>query len=380
MRTQSKLRAKPMAKPLPMQLPKLLATSAIFLAIASPAYAQDTTKKDEIVITGSPLDRSTTEIALPVTVVDRDQIVREGANSLGDLLARQPGIAESSFASGASRPIIRGLDNFRVRVQENGIGTHDASALSEDHGVPIDPLSAQRVEIIRGPAVLRYGSEAIGGVVNVLNNRIPEARPENAVSAEMQVMHSTVDEGIEGAFLADVAHDNLVVHFDAFRRDAEDYDIPRAPETQADTFLESTGVSGGASYLFENGFLGGSVSFFESDYGIPAAEERLKIDLEQTRYQFAGGINNIDSIINEVKLSGGYTDYTHDEVEIESGAIGSTFNNEEFEGRLELLHSPINGLEGALGFQFRDRDLSASGEGGELLAPSDTKAYGFFPL
>ena len=110
-----------------------------------------------------------------VTLIPRDEILRSTATNLGDILFSKPGMTSSTFAPGASRPIIRGLDNYRVRIQENGLATNDVSDLSEDHGVPIDPLAAQRIEVIRGPATLRWGSQAIGGVVNIDNDRIPTA-------------------------------------------------------------------------------------------------------------------------------------------------------------------------------------------------------------
>ncbi len=362
----------------------ILAVAAATLQFLSPAWAED--EQDEeaetFIITGSPLEQTAAETAATVTTVKREEILQSGAASLGDLLANEAGIHQSSFASGASRPIIRGLDNFRVRVQENGVGSHDASALSEDHGVPIDPFSATQIEVVRGPAVLRYGSEAIGGVVNVINNRIPTYVPETGLSAEGFSMISSADNGWQVGGLVDFGTNQFAGHIDAFFRHSDDYDIPEVPGTQAQTRLEQSGASLGGSVLLDRGHVGGSISFFQSEYDIPAAEADLFIEMEQVRIQVGGDLDELSAAFPRATFSIGFSDYTHDEIQEESGQVSSTFNNEEIEGRVELTHaavpSPLGEITGAVGFQARARDLTASGEGGELLAPSETRALGAF--
>jgi len=361
-----------------LKLKALLMAGTASVCLAAPAFAQEgeTDDVDTVVITGSPLGGTAAESTPAVTTVSREEIEESGAATLGDLLANQPGIAESSFAGGASRPIIRGLDNFRVRIQENGIGSHDASALSEDHGVAIDPLAAERIEVVRGPAVLRYGSEAIGGVVNVINNRIPAAAPEGGFEAEGFAMYSTVDEGWQAGGLADFGGEGFAGHLDAFFRDADDYETPQG--TQDNTYVTQSGGSAGGSLLFPTGHIGASVSYFQSEYGIPAGEEDIFIDMNQTKVQIGGDFDDPFPGFSRVQFSGGFSDYTHDEVATDTGDIGSTFNNEEYEGRVELTHNPVGAFTGAVGFQGRTRDLAASGEGGELVAPSETRSIGGF--
>ncbi len=163
---------------------------------------------------------------VPVTVVtERDILADSGAN-IADALDTKPGIIGSTFAPGANRPIIRGLDTYRVRVQENGIGSQDVSALSEDHAVPIDPFLATQVEVIRGPATLRYGSQAIGGVVAVETNRIPTVVPKGGFAGQMKGDLTSVDEGRNGAFQATAGARGMVVYGDGFRRRTDDYDTP----------------------------------------------------------------------------------------------------------------------------------------------------------
>ena len=368
-----------------MKFRSLLVAQIVLLG--APAFIQTTWAQDQaatdpveaedgFIITGSPLGQSAADTIATVTVVDREKIVESGVASLGDLLASEPGISQSSFAAGASRPIVRGLDNFRVRVQENGVGTHDASALSEDHGIPIDPLSATRVEVVRGPAVLRYGSEAIGGVVNVINNRIPSMEPDGGLRLEGISMYSTVDNGWQSSAAADFGANGFAGHVDAFFRVADDYETPRG--TQIDTYVEQSGGSIGGSAILPNGYVGASVAFFQSEYGIPAAEEPLFIEMEQLRVQMAGEFDDLSPALPRVSFTLGFTDYTHDEVAAETGEVGSTFDNNEIEGRAEFTHAAIGPFDGVFGFQARHRDLVASGEGGELLAPSETRALGAF--
>ncbi len=350
------------------------------LSLAFPTSASaEPASAPSIVITASPLARTTSELAQPVTIIEKDEISRSGASTLGSLLGAKPGVAQSSFARGASRPIIRGLDNSRIRIQENGLGAHDASALSEDHGVPIDPSAAERIEIIRGPAALRYGSEAIGGLVSVLNNRIPDHAPTDGFEAEIEANTTTVDSGVMGRGSIDVGDGPIAVHIDAFARSADDYSTPQG--TQANSAAEASGLSAGVSYLLPNGHVGVSITQYESDYRVPGAEaaaNRLAIDLEQTRYAAAARLEDLGGFFTGLNADVGYSDYTHDEVSKVAGTIGSRFDNEEWEGRLELLHRAIGNVEGAWGIQAATRDLSATGEGGELIAPSTRDALAAF--
>ncbi|MGE5267224.1 MAG: TonB-dependent receptor plug domain-containing protein, partial [Deltaproteobacteria bacterium] len=165
-----------------------------------------------------------------VTVVGEREVLANQGDTITDSLQNKPGIAGSTFAPGANRPIIRGLDNFRVRIQENGIGSGDVSALSEDHAVTIDPFAADRMEVIRGPATLRYGSQAIGGVVAVENERIPTSIPLRGFTSEIRGGLTSVDEGRDGAIKATAGAGNIAVHADAFARRTEDYETPLGVE------------------------------------------------------------------------------------------------------------------------------------------------------
>src|SRR5262245_25708626 len=197
-------------------------------APAQPAPAQPTPAPSTETLVGTiPI---ITDQFATITVVPNDELRRNGASTLGDLLFEKPGITGSSFAPGASsRPIIRGLDVNRVRIQEDGVGANGASDLGEDHFVPVDPLTSDQVEVIRGPATLRFGSQAIGGVVESTNNRIPTYIPGRGISAEFRGAGTSVDSGLDGAALLDAGGGNFAIHADAFGRTSQDYRIPSYP-------------------------------------------------------------------------------------------------------------------------------------------------------
>jgi iron complex outermembrane receptor protein len=323
---------------------------------------------------------------VPVTVVPGREIEATQGATLTSTLQNRPGITGSTFAAGANRPIIRGLDNARVRTQENGIGTHDVAAISEDHAVPIDPNAVEQVEVIRGPATLRYGSNAIGGVVSGINGRIPEAVPPKGFSATVKGGVTSVDDGRDGAFAVTAGAGNIALHADAFTRRADDYDTPQG--RQANTFVESDGFSVGGALVGSWGFAGVNFQRFESLYGIPgveAVEEDKRIDLAQDKINARGEFRVRSYGIEAVRFWFGRTDYTH--VEIAEGEAKSVFSNDEREGRIEVQHQPVRTpfgrMTGAIGIQAGDRttsglSLEPPDDADSLLLPAETTTIAGF--
>ena len=328
-----------------------------------------------------------------VTVIPNEEIRRNGAATLGDLLFGKPGITGSSFAPGASsRPIIRGLDVNRVRIQENGLGANGASDLGEDHFVPVDPLIANQVEVIRGPATLRFGSQAIGGVVETINNRIPDAIPRDGFSAEFRGAATSADKGLDGAVLLDAGGGNFAIHLDAFGRTGEDYRVSRYPylvppdpvavprATQPGAFngkqpnsaLRTDGFSLGGSYIFEDGFVGLAVTQNNALYHIPGIDgedHNTRIDAQQTKVTTKGEWRGPTPYIDAIRFWGGAIDYKHNEIGLaddtdpSSGGIRQSFTNKEQEGRVEVQFMPMNlrfaSLTAAIGMQGGHQELTA---------------------
>src|ERR1700704_1190846 len=342
-----------------------------------------------------------------VTVVPNDEIRRQGGATLGDLLFSKPGITGSSFAPGASsRPIIRGLDVNRVGIFENGVAGGGASDLGEDHFVPLDPLSTSQVEVIRGPAALRYGSTSIGGVVSGTNNRIPDAlpscpaapfqsyglpakaplanvEPSGCVTAETRTAVSSVNRGVEGAVLLDAGGRDFAIHADAFGRTGGDYSIPSYPYLfdptkpfngrQPNSAARTDGASIGGSYIFDGGFIGAAITQNDSLYHIPgidAADHQTRTDAHQTKIPAKGEYRPDSAAIDAVRFWAGATDYRHNEIGLADPAdpttdgVRQTFTNKEQEARVEVQLMPFNArfatVTTAFGLQAGHQELTAS--------------------
>lgn len=361
-----------------------LALGSTLLALGvAPAIAQNqnqtSTSSDgveKVIVTASPLAKNRDQFATLVGTADRDDLTRDGGLNIADTLTRIPGVSSTSFAVGAGRPVIRGFDASRVRVLENGLGSFDVSDLSPDHGVPIDPLALQRVEIVRGPATLRYGSQAIGGVVNALNNRIPSTLRQKPFAGALHFAGGTVDSSSEFALLADGHFGNFAWHLDGVKQDRGDYDIPIAPGVMTNTAADGQGYSAGGSFVGSSGYVGGAYVRFESEYGIPA--EDAFIDMEQDKGLFAAEWRDPFLGFTALRVNAGVSDYTHNEV-VEGEGVKSTFLDEQYEVRSELVHGALGPFSGAaLGVQVQQRDFSALGEGEDFLAPATTASLGLY--
>ena len=272
-------------------------------------------RTDEIVVTASPLGRSVEDTILGTSVISDEDLQQNLENSIGETLRRQPGISSTFFGPGASRPVIRGLGGDRISVLDSGIGSIDASATSPDHAVAVEPATAERIEIVRGPATLLYGSSAAGGVVNVFNGRIPRTVPEGGIDGGLRIGKSTVDDGTEASGGFDLKlfgpdeESGFVFHGEGFYREADDYKIPGFAESERfraleeeehhdedhdeddhdeeeheheeeevfgiaeNSAFETKGGATGLSYVFSNGFFGISAAATDTVYGVPGGHE-----------------------------------------------------------------------------------------------------------
>jgi iron complex outermembrane receptor protein len=364
-----------------------LSPLAAALLITPPAQGETPVTLQEQIITANPLG---SDSAAPATVLQGDALTLEQKGSLGETLKNQPGVSSSWFGPGASRPIIRGLDGDRIRLLRNGVGALDASSLSNDHAVPLDPANIERIEIVRGPAALLYGGSAIGGVVNTFDNRIPtEAIDGIQGSGELRYGGASTTRSSVGKLEA--GNGTFALHLDANAREYNDLRIPGFAYSPRER--ESSGEQGGkhrlgnsdgrqdggaigGSYTWDHGYAGLSYSHYDGNYGSPA-EQDVRIRMQQDHYGFASEVRDLDGPFTSVKLDAGYTDYEHRE--IEGGEVGTTFKNKGYEARIEARHQPLGPVEGVIGAQVSHSEFQALGE--EAFVPqTDTDAAALFIL
>ena len=336
--------------------------------------AGPTSLPEQIVITASPLTNDPNAIATTVGAVDRAQILQQGGANIADVLKDLPGVSATTFASGASRPVIRGFDASRVRILEDGVGTFDVSDIGPDHAVPTGPLGTERVEVVRGAATVRYGSQAIGGVVNAINNRIPLGLPTSPLTGEASGSYSTVNQAGDGSVLLDGRADQFAFHADGYIRSTGDYDIPGG--TQTNSFFKGDGASLGGSYFFGDSRVGGAVIHYDANYGIPSDITHIK--MHQTKGLVGSSFDIGAGALKTITVDGGYGDYKHDEID-PSGVVLDTFLDKEGDVRAESLFGQMGPFSSsAFGVQFQRRDFSALGVAREFLEPTLTTSEAGF--
>lgn len=397
-----------------MSRPALFAAAGVLVLSASAAEAQvpgrDGHEVSEVIVTGAPFAVSLDSATTSVDILRREDIDQAPVGGIGDALSGVAGVRSSAFGPGASRPVIRGLSGPRVLVLSNGLGQVDASALSPDHAVATDPQEAERIEVVRGPSALAYGGSAIGGVVNIIDERIPTHRLDRIAEGRVLGSYSTVDNGWMTAGALKTGKGPFVLSLDAVRRETKDYDVPTFPESrrqlEADgeafpgdldskvenTSTELTAFGGGVSYVGDAGYVGFSIKRTETDYGVPGhahdeeepvpgappeEEEVVTIDLNQTRYDFRGEHRGAFGPFDTIRFALGYADYTH--TELDNGAPATRFESDGWEGRLEFVQPNRDGWQGAFGMQALKRDFTAIGD--EAFVPATrTKELGVFTL
>lgn len=394
--------------------PRSALAVAILVAITAPVViaadlhphtAREKAKAlDEIKVTASPLLRSVENLARPVEVLTGEVLDAQRAATLGETLDRLPGVQNSDFGPGVGRPVIRGLDGTRVQILANGLPTLDASTVSADHAITVDPFLADSIEVLKGPANLFFGSGAIGGAINVVDNRIPRERAERPISGRAEMRTATANSEAATLLRLDGGSGAFAWHLDGLIRDTGDIDIPgfaysaikRAEEIAEGedpsefkrdrlehSATNTTSMSGGFAWLGERVYWGGSLSDFATRYGVPGHshgdhghDDGVEIDLHQQRAEVRGGIKDL-GIFRELNFSGVHNDYGH--IEIKGNEIEADFINQAEQYRLEAVQTPFAGWEGAIGLQFGNRDFRVDGEKA-FVPDTETEDLGVFLL
>ncbi len=355
-----------------------IAAAVTILSSAGISAAQQPSAEElpEVTVTAAR-SRALVEQAQPVTTLEGRELLLDTEATLGETLSKQPGVRSSYFGPASSRPVIRGLDGDRIRILQNGLNTIDASATSVDHAVSFDPVSVSKIEIVRGPAAILFGPNAIGGVVNVQDNRIPEERIADLVAGSVSTRVSSADNGIGSDFQLEGGAGGFAWHLEGYKRNTEDLDIPGHARsrryrdanpgdpgneergTLENSWLDSEGFSAGASYIWDGGFFGLAYSGFDTNYGSPA-EKEVSIDLTQRRWDFHGAFTEPVKGIEEIRYRLAVSDYEH--TEFEGSEAGTMFTNEGYDGRIEAGHTQWGPVKGTFGAQVQRSDFEAVGD------------------
>lgn len=390
------------------------------------AHAQDAD-----IIVSAPLQRERLDSLQATSVLSAETLQRSMQGTIGETLAGLPGVSATSFGPGASRPVLRGFQGERIRVLYDGLGSVDASGSSPDHAVSADPLTAERIEVLRGPATLLYGSSAVGGVVNQIDRRIPIKAPAGGFEGETQAIFGTAANEVSlGTSLTGEIAPSWVGQVSGSFRDTGDMRIGGYAESRAlreqahddhdhdhdhgdehgeeaergklkNSAVRTKTGSVGLTKLFDQGYFGAAVSLYDSRYGVPGHmhvgegdddhghdhdhdhehegedEHDVRIDLKQVRVDLKGGYRFDSGFIEEAKLRFGWADYRH--FEIENGEIGTRFDVRGYEGRLELVQRQRGNWRGAFGVQGMNRKFEATGAEAYLPA-NKTRQAGVFAL
>nr|WP_065308170.1 TonB-dependent receptor [Janthinobacterium psychrotolerans] len=384
------------------------------LAFAAPAsaLAQQAPTLPAVTVSASALSLGSDDMSTPVTVLEGDELVRAREATLGETLAGQPGIHSSHFGAGASRPIIRGMDGPRVKVLSDGAEVQDASTISPDHAVASEPMLAEQVEVLRGPSALAYGGGAVGGVVNVIDNKIPTRVPARGVEGSAEVRASSGAREKAGAFEVTGGSGNVAFHAEGVKRDAKEYKVGsgwQGGSKVAGSYNDTDTGSVGAAWVGSRGFLGLAFTSQRAEYGLPGHNHEFEschphgthlhcgeheeeegsdhdhgheeggavpyVKLKSERWDVRGELRDPVPGFTRLRLRAAFTDYRHDE--IEGSEIATTFKNKGHDARLEMEHMPLAGWRGVVGLQTTKRDFSALGEEA-YVAPTVTKKHAAF--
>jgi len=393
---------------------------AILFAFAPAVHAQtdssrlssDPDSVPTVVVSASALGVLEDDMITPVTSLSGGALVRARESTIGETLANQPGISSSHFGAGASRPVIRGMDGPRVKILSDGAEVQDASTISPDHAVGFEPILAERIEVLRGPSALAYGGGAVGGVVNILDRKIPTQMPSKPVEGSMELRANSVAREKTGAFEITGGAGNIAVHAEGVKRDAGDYRVGKDWEEGRrvnGSYKKSESGTVGLSWVGERGYIGAAYTKERTEYGIPGHNHEFEschphgdhlhcgghdheeeghehdhdhehgevpvVKLDSDRWDVRGEYRNPMAGITKARLRASFTDYRHDE--LEEGVVATSFLNKGHDVRVEMEHAPVGGVRGVFGLQTTRRDFNTVGEEA-YVPPTVTKKHAAF--
>jgi len=351
---------------------------SLLLLFVQLAFAQD--KADLVLpstdVNGNLVGISSDPMVDPSNIMNGRELSIKRESSIGETLTNMPGVSNSSYGPSVGRPVIRGMDGDHIKILQNGLGNLDVSNLSADHGVSIDPLIIEQIELIRGPASLLYGNGISGGVINAIDHRIPK-EAFTGITGRAESRYESVNRGKSNAAVVDLGTSSFVIHMDAYNRNTENLSISgeavskysneasRGKGTLLNSSSNTYGGAMGASMVFDNGYAGLSFSNHNSNYGSPK-EAAVRLDMESNRWDFSSELKELPSFFNRIKVRMSNTDYQHSE--INDGVIETTFKNKGTGGSFEMGHKELYGLNGLIGFAFDNSQFKSIGD--ESIAPN----------
>lgn len=377
----------------------LSAASASVIAPSAALAAQaGSGSTGDIVVTASPLGQQADDMATPVVTITDDELVHRRQATLGETLAGQPGINFDNFGGGAGRPVIRGQTAPRVQTMTDSANLQDASTISPDHAVTAEPLLLRGIEVLRGPAALLYGGGAIGGAINLLDEKVPTALPEGGIDAIVEGRLGTADDERSAVGGVTVGVGPFALRAEGVYRNTRDYRVPDSfGESRVDgSYNDTNTVTLGASWIGDGGYLGVAYTRQRSEYGLPGHAHEYEdchphgislhcgghgdeeddhdhedehehdhadvpiVKLRSERFDIRSEYRDPLPGFEKVRFRMSFTDYEHDE--IEDDEISTTFRNKAHDIRFELTHKPLAGLHGVMGVQHSESQFSALGE------------------
>ena len=368
--------------------PLTLALAAVAAGVSSVQAADGPQALPALTVSASALNQTPEQMTQPAAVLQGESWFTQRETGLADSLESLPGVRASGFGPGSSRPVIRGLDGARVRVLSDGADVLDASTVSPDHAITADTALIERVEVLKGPATLLYGGGAIGGVVNLIDRRVPTYVPERGFEGEIDLRANTVADERAGSAGLTLGAGAFAMRLEGGKSEADPYRIPGNPSRQEGAYNDTDTGSVGFSWIGEQGYLGLAYSRQDREYGLLAHEHAdchthgtdwhcgdhddddddhdheehgaAWIDMQQRRWDLRGEYLNPFASVERLRLRVADTDYRH--LEMEGDEVGTRFTNRGTDGRLEITHAPIAGWRGVVGTQLTRRDFAAEGE------------------
>ena len=351
-----------------------LGIMSVYFAFIHKSFADEISsiKAPAVPIKETALSAGSDNFVIPSSKLNGRELSIRRESTLGETLNDIPGVSSSYFGPNASRPIIRGMEGDRVQIMQNGTGLLDASSLSPDHAVGVDPLIAEQIEVIRGPAALLYGSGAIGGVVNVIDHRIPRETLDGTIGRG-EARFGGADNERSGAAVVDIGNGIFAIHADAYKRKTDDLSIPDSAAAKlknidggihtangklVNSAAEANGGAFGTALTFDKGYIGFSFARTNSFYGT-VTEPDVKIDMVNDRLDFSSEVHDLKTPITSIKFCLAYTDYQHQE--INHGEVGTTFLNRGLESSIEATHEKIGDMSGLVGIQIQNIRFEALG-------------------